>query len=49
MWKTVVQACNLLKSLSKKPWGRSKEIFLIYYFSLPDEGVENNIYQYLNF
>ena len=43
MWKTVVQACKLLKSLSKKHWGSSKEILLIYYFSLPDEGGENKI------
>ena len=49
MWKTVVQACKLLKSLSKKPWGSSKEILLIYYFSLPDEGGENKIYQFLSF
>ena len=27
IWKTVVQACKLLKSLSKKPWGSSKGIF----------------------
>ena len=40
MWKTLVKACKLLKSFSKKPWGRSKEIKLIYYLSLPDEGGE---------
>ena len=44
MWKTVVQACKLLKSLSKKPGGSSKEILLIYDFSLHDEGGENKIY-----
>mgnify|MGYP001803348998 CR=1 FL=1 len=33
MWKTLVKACKLLKSLSKKPWGSSKEILLNYYFS----------------
>ena len=40
MWKTLVQACKMLKSLSKRPWGSSKEIILIYYFCLPDEGGE---------
>ena len=49
IWKTVVQACKLVKSLSKKPWSSSKEISLIYYFSLPDEGGENKIYQFLGF
>ena len=49
MWKTVVQACKLSKSLSKTPWGSSKEILLIYYFSLPDEGGGNKIYQFLSF
>ena len=44
--KTVVQSCKLLKSLSKRPWGNSKEI---YYFSLPDEGGENKIHQFLSF
>ena len=48
MWKTVVQACKLLKSLSKKPGGSSKEILLIHYFSLPDEGGENEIYQFFS-
>ena len=48
MWKTLVQACKLLKSLSKKTWGSSKEIFLIYYFSSPDERGENEIYQFLS-
>ena len=47
--KTVVKACNLLKSLSKKPWGSSKEVLCIYYFSLPGEGGENNIYQFHSF
>ena len=46
MWKTVVQACKLVKSISMRPWGRSKEILLIYYLSLPDEGGENKIYIY---
>ena len=32
MQKTVVQACNLLKSLSKKPWGSSKELLSILLF-----------------
>ena len=41
MWKTVVHACKLLKSLSKRDRGSSKEILLIYYFTLPDEGGEN--------
>ena len=49
MWKTAVQACKLLKSLSKKPWGSSKEIFLIYCCSLPDEGGDNKIYRFLIF
>ena len=48
MWKTVVQACKLLKSLSKNIWGRSKESLLIYYFSLPYEGGENKIYQFFS-
>ena len=37
-----------LKSLSKKPWGSSKEILLIYYFSLSDEGGENKIYKFFS-
>ena len=49
MWKTVALACKLLKSLCKRPWGSSKEILLIYYFSMPDEGGENKIYQFLSF
>ena len=49
MWKTVVQACKMLKSLSKTPWGSPKEILLIYHFSLSDEGGENKICQFLNF
>ena len=49
MWKTVALACKLLKSLCKRPWGSSKEILLIYYFSMPDEGGENRIYQFLSF
>ena len=49
MQKTVAQTCRLLKILSKKPWGSSKEILLIYYFSLPDEEDENKIYQFLSF
>ena len=48
-WKTEVQACKMLKSLSKRPWGSSKEILLIYYFSLPDERGENKICQFLSF
>ena len=48
MLKTVVQACKLLKSLSEKPWGSSKEILLIYHFSLPDEGDEKKLYQFLS-
>ena len=35
------QILLLLKSLCKKPWGSTKEILSIYYFSLPaDEGGE---------
>ena len=49
MWKSVVKACKLLKSLSMKPWGSSKEILWIYCFSLPDEVGENIIYQFLSF
>ena len=49
MCKTVVQACKLLKSLSKRPWGSSKEILFISYLSLPDEGGENKIYEFLSF
>ena len=49
MWKTVVQACKLLRSLSEKPWGSSKEILIIYYFSLLVEGGGNKIYQFLSF
>ena len=49
MWKTVVQACKLLKSLSKKPWGSSKEILLFYYCTLPDEEGENKICQFISF
>ena len=49
MWKAVVHASKVLKSLSEKPWDRSKEILLIYYFSLPDEGGENKNYQVLSF
>ena len=33
MWKTVVKACKLLKSLPKKPQGSSNEILLNYYLS----------------
>ena len=47
--KNVVQACKLLKSQSKMPWGSSKFFLSIYYFSLPDEGGENKIYQFLGF
>ena len=43
MWETVVHGCKLLKSLSKMPGGSSKEILLIYDFSLHDEGGGNNI------
>ena len=49
MWKTVALACKLLKSLWKRPWGSSKEILLIYDFSMSDEGGENRIYQFLRF
>ena len=51
VWKTVVQARKLLKSLSKKAWGSSKEILLIYYsfLGLHDEEGENKIYQSLSF
>ena len=49
LWKTVVQACKLLRSLSEKPWGSSKEFSLIYYFSLFDEWGGNKIYQFLSF
>ena len=45
MWKTVVQACEMLKSLCKRPWGSSKEILLIF-FSLQDEGGEKKICQF---
>ena len=48
-WKSEFQACKLLKSLSKKRWGSSKENLLIYYFSLPDEEGENSIFQFLSF
>ena len=48
MWKTVALACKLLKSLCKRPWGSLKRILLIYYFSMPDEGGENRIYQFLS-
>ena len=41
MWKTVVKAYKLLKSLSMKPWGSSKGILWIHCFSLPDEVGEN--------
>ena len=44
MGNTVVKACKTLKSLAKRPCGSSK-----YYFSLPDEGGENNICQFLSF
>ena len=40
---------KLLKSLSKKPWGSSKEVLLIYYISMPGEGGENKIYQFRSF
>ena len=49
LWKTVVQAFKLLKSICEKLWGRWKGILSIYYFSLPDEGDDNNIYQFLSF
>ena len=49
VWKTVVQACKRLKSLFKKPWGSSKEVLLIYFYSLPDERGENKISQFLSF
>ena len=49
MWKTVVKACKILKSLSKKPLGSWKETLLIYNLSLPDEGGENKICQLLSF
>ena len=49
MLEAVVQAYKLLKSLSKKSWGSSKEIFLIYYFYLPDGEGENKIYKFLSF
>ena len=46
MWEIVVHVvgCKLLKSLTKKPGGSSKESLLIYDFSLHDEGGGNNIY-----
>ena len=47
--KNVVQACKILKSLSERPWGSSKEILSIYYFSLLDEGGEIKICQFLSF
>ena len=47
--KTAVQACKLLKSPLRKPWGGSKEILWIYYFYFPDEGGENKIYHFLSF
>ena len=36
----------MLKQLS---WRSSKDIFLMYYFSLPDQGGKNKIYQFLGF
>ena len=48
-WKNIFKACKLLKSLSKKALGSSKEILVIYCFSLPDEGGETKIYQFLSF
>ena len=45
--KTVVRACDKLKSLCKRPWGSSKEFFLIF-FSLPDVGGEKKICQFLS-
>ena len=45
--------CKMWKLKSKllpaRCWGSSKEILLIYYFLLPDEGGENKICQYLSF
>ena len=38
---------QLLISLYKKPWGSSKEILLIHYISLPDEGGENKIFLFI--
>ena len=35
--KTTVQADELLWSLPKKPWGSSKEKFLVYHLSVPAE------------
>ena len=50
MWKTLVQACKMLKSLSKRPWGSRKEIFFnLILLSLPDERGENKICQFLSF
>ena len=47
--KNCSQACKLLKSLSKKPWGSSKEILLFYLCTLHDEGGENKICQFISF
>ena len=44
-----LQAIKLLKSQCNMPWGSSKFFLSIYYFSLPDEGGENKIYQFLGF
>ena len=50
MWKTVALACKLLKSLSKRPWSSSTDILLsLFKFSMPDEGGEKRIYQFLRF
>ena len=37
------------KSISRKPWGSSNEILLIYYLSLLVEGGANKIYQFFSF
>ena len=48
-----VQNCSLSTKAVEitlyEVWGSPKEMLLVYYFSLPDEGDENKIYHFLSF
>ena len=47
--KTAVQPCKLLKSPRRKPWGGSKEILWIYYFSFLIREVKIRLISFLVF
>ena len=48
MWKNCSPGLQDVEITLYDAWGSSKEILLIYYYSLPDEGGENKICQYLS-